>query len=202
MAATVAFLLLRRRAGARTRLPRLRPPSTVVAMEPGAGTPAGRPRRRKSGQREGREEQRAAGAAPARGLLALSLAVRLACCFSVRTSFVPDEYWQSLEVAHRAAFGYPGTAGVGGGRALLPVPPVESLTARQIREPDLGVGRGPAQPSLPAALRRPLQGAAAAGQGRGAATGEGPRRVGEGVGWPPAFFPPPPPGSSWWAAKA
>ncbi|XP_039195883.1 GPI mannosyltransferase 3 isoform X4 [Crotalus tigris] len=78
----------------------------VVAMEPVARTPAGRPRRRKLGQREGREEQRAAGAAPARGLLALSLAVRLACCFSVRTSFVPDEYWQSLEVAHRAAFGY------------------------------------------------------------------------------------------------
>ncbi|KAL7980276.1 hypothetical protein Chor_014605 [Crotalus horridus] len=155
----------------------------VVAMEPVARTPAGRPRRRKSGQREGREEQRAAGAAPARGLLALSLAVRLACCFSVRTSFVPDEYWQSLEVAHRAAFGYPGTAGVGGGRALLPIPPVESLTARQIREPDLGVGRGPAQPSLPAALRRPLQGAAAAGQGRGTATGEGPRRI-----WLPRVF--------------
>ncbi|KAM3828390.1 GPI mannosyltransferase 3 isoform 2-T2 [Vipera latastei] len=74
-------------------------PSMAVVTEPGAGTSAGRPRRRKSGQREEqREEQRAAGATPARGLLALSLAVRLACCFSVRTSFVPDEYWQSLEI--------------------------------------------------------------------------------------------------------
>lgn len=117
-------MLLRRRVEpAQARGPVFRAcalPSMVVAMEPGAGTPAGRLRRRKSGQREGREEQRAARAAPARGLLVLSLAVRLACCFSVRTSFVPDEYWQSLEVAHRAAFGYPGTAGVGGGRAFCP----------------------------------------------------------------------------------
>ncbi|PIK52103.1 putative GPI mannosyltransferase 3-like [Apostichopus japonicus] len=25
----------------------------------------------------------------------------------VQTSFVPDEYWQSLEVAHKTTFGYP-----------------------------------------------------------------------------------------------
>ncbi|XP_070618337.1 GPI mannosyltransferase 3 isoform X2 [Erythrolamprus reginae] len=63
-------------------------------------------RRRKAVRRtEGREGQ---GAGPSGGLLPLSLALRLACCLSVRTSFVPDEYWQSLEVAHRAAFGYGG----------------------------------------------------------------------------------------------
>ncbi|NXB73485.1 PIGB mannosyltransferase, partial [Donacobius atricapilla] len=39
-------------------------------------------------------------AAPA-PLLALALALRTLNCFLVRTSFVPDEYWQSLEVAHR-----------------------------------------------------------------------------------------------------
>ncbi|XP_014670540.1 PREDICTED: GPI mannosyltransferase 3-like [Priapulus caudatus] len=31
---------------------------------------------------------------------------RVVSAFVVRTSFVPDEYWQSLEVAHRVAFGY------------------------------------------------------------------------------------------------
>lgn len=34
------------------------------------------------------------------------LAVRLASVFLVQTFYVPDEYWQSLEVAHRLAFGY------------------------------------------------------------------------------------------------
>ncbi|XP_058130543.1 GPI mannosyltransferase 3 [Anopheles ziemanni] len=34
------------------------------------------------------------------------LAVRIASVFLVTTWFVPDEYWQSLEVAHRLAFGY------------------------------------------------------------------------------------------------
>ncbi|TNN87471.1 GPI mannosyltransferase 3 [Liparis tanakae] len=28
-------------------------------------------------------------------------------CFLVQTSFVPDEYWQSLEVSHRMVFEYP-----------------------------------------------------------------------------------------------
>ncbi|XP_061450809.1 GPI mannosyltransferase 3 isoform X2 [Rhineura floridana] len=32
--------------------------------------------------------------------------LRLLNCFLVQTSFVPDEYWQSLEVAHRMAFNY------------------------------------------------------------------------------------------------
>ena len=31
---------------------------------------------------------------------------RLLNCYLVRTWFVPDEYWQSQEVAHRLAFGY------------------------------------------------------------------------------------------------
>ncbi|XP_060657929.1 GPI mannosyltransferase 3 isoform X1 [Drosophila nasuta] len=36
----------------------------------------------------------------------LILAVRLASVFIVQTYFVPDEYWQSLEVAHKLTFGY------------------------------------------------------------------------------------------------
>lgn len=32
---------------------------------------------------------------------------RLINCFLVQTSFVPDEYWQSLEVSHRMVFKYP-----------------------------------------------------------------------------------------------
>nr|XP_036215464.1 GPI mannosyltransferase 3 isoform X2 [Bactrocera oleae] len=36
----------------------------------------------------------------------LILAVRLASVFIVQTSYVPDEYWQSLEVAHKLTFGY------------------------------------------------------------------------------------------------
>ncbi|XP_053677771.1 GPI mannosyltransferase 3 [Anopheles nili] len=34
------------------------------------------------------------------------VALRVASVFLVTTWFVPDEYWQSLEVAHRLAFGY------------------------------------------------------------------------------------------------
>ncbi|NXV68438.1 PIGB mannosyltransferase, partial [Molothrus ater] len=48
-------------------------------------------------------------AAPA-SLLALTLALRTLNCFLVQTSFVPDEYWQSLEVAHRMVFKYPSPA--------------------------------------------------------------------------------------------
>lgn len=36
---------------------------------------------------------------------ALILAVRLASVFVVKTYYVPDEYWQSLEVAHKLTFG-------------------------------------------------------------------------------------------------
>lgn len=32
---------------------------------------------------------------------------RLMNCFLVQTSFVPDEYWQSLEVSHHMVFKYP-----------------------------------------------------------------------------------------------
>lgn len=34
------------------------------------------------------------------------LFVRLASIYLVQTFFVPDEYWQSLEVAHNLGFGY------------------------------------------------------------------------------------------------
>ncbi|GAB0090424.1 Mannosyltransferase [Sergentomyia squamirostris] len=36
----------------------------------------------------------------------LLLAVRLFSVFFVKTSYVPDEYWQSLEVAHKIVYGY------------------------------------------------------------------------------------------------
>ncbi|CAJ0933141.1 unnamed protein product [Ranitomeya imitator] len=36
-----------------------------------------------------------------------AVAFRVLNCFLVRTSFVPDEYWQSLEVAHNMTFQYP-----------------------------------------------------------------------------------------------
>ncbi|KAJ0002118.1 hypothetical protein NQD34_001914 [Periophthalmus magnuspinnatus] len=35
------------------------------------------------------------------------VAFRLVNCFLVQTSFVPDEYWQSLEVSHHMVFKYP-----------------------------------------------------------------------------------------------
>lgn len=38
-------------------------------------------------------------------ILLFFVALRLASVFLVRTWYVPDEYWQSLEVAHRLAFG-------------------------------------------------------------------------------------------------
>ena len=39
-------------------------------------------------------------------LLAALVAFRVASAVLNQTSFVPDEYWQSLEVAHRITFGY------------------------------------------------------------------------------------------------
>ncbi|XP_022184828.2 GPI mannosyltransferase 3 [Nilaparvata lugens] len=38
-------------------------------------------------------------------LLVLSL-VRILSIYMIQTSFVPDEYWQSLEIAHKMVFGY------------------------------------------------------------------------------------------------
>ena len=35
------------------------------------------------------------------------LIFRVASALACRTAFVPDEHWQSLEVAHRLVFGYP-----------------------------------------------------------------------------------------------
>ncbi|KAK4821366.1 hypothetical protein QYF61_018904, partial [Mycteria americana] len=82
------------RARARARRPeavRLRKRRSVLYSAPG-----------------GAAGQRGAGAAggPA-PLLALTVALRTLNCFLVQTSFVPDEYWQSLEVAHRMVFKYP-----------------------------------------------------------------------------------------------
>lgn len=39
-------------------------------------------------------------------VVVFSVAFRLINCFLVQTSFVPDEYWQSLEVSHRMVFNY------------------------------------------------------------------------------------------------
>ncbi|XP_051678315.1 GPI mannosyltransferase 3 isoform X1 [Oryctolagus cuniculus] len=39
-------------------------------------------------------------------LVFFTIALRILNCFLVQTSFVPDEYWQSLEVAHRMVFNY------------------------------------------------------------------------------------------------
>ncbi|XP_072236599.1 GPI mannosyltransferase 3 isoform X1 [Leuresthes tenuis] len=39
-------------------------------------------------------------------VVAFSVAFRLINCVLVQTSFVPDEYWQSLEVSHRMVFNY------------------------------------------------------------------------------------------------
>ena len=36
----------------------------------------------------------------------VALAVRVAIALATRTFFQPDEYFQSLEVAHHAVFGY------------------------------------------------------------------------------------------------
>ena len=38
--------------------------------------------------------------------LAILLVIRLISVYVVQTYYVPDEYWQSLEVAHNIAFGY------------------------------------------------------------------------------------------------
>lgn len=40
-------------------------------------------------------------------LVLFTIALRILNCFLVQTSFVPDEYWQSLEVAHHMVFRYP-----------------------------------------------------------------------------------------------
>ncbi|XP_060240753.1 GPI mannosyltransferase 3 isoform X2 [Meriones unguiculatus] len=39
-------------------------------------------------------------------LVLFTIALRMFNCFLVQTSFVPDEYWQSLEVAHHIVFRY------------------------------------------------------------------------------------------------
>lgn len=38
-------------------------------------------------------------------VLLLFLIIRIASVFLVKTFFVPDEYWQSLEVGHKIVFG-------------------------------------------------------------------------------------------------
>ncbi|GIZ01878.1 GPI mannosyltransferase 3 [Caerostris extrusa] len=39
-------------------------------------------------------------------ILFIILVIRLLSVIIVRSSFVPDEYWQSLEVSHKITFGY------------------------------------------------------------------------------------------------
>lgn len=68
----------------------------------------------------------------AAGLGWCSVALRLLNCLLVQTSFVPDEYWQALEVAHRLVFRYPfqacpGTGAGGGGGAPGPLLSLGSL---------------------------------------------------------------------------
>lgn len=56
---------------------------------------------------EGREET-SRGAHDWNWTLFLCLLVyRVLSALTCRTAFVPDEHWQSLEVAHRLVFGYP-----------------------------------------------------------------------------------------------
>nr|XP_028562725.1 GPI mannosyltransferase 3 isoform X4 [Podarcis muralis]XP_028562726.1 GPI mannosyltransferase 3 isoform X4 [Podarcis muralis] len=69
------------------------------------------PRRRRHGSRAGgRRRRREADPAALVGeniyLCLFTITVRLLNCFLVQTSFVPDEYWQSLEVAHHMVFNY------------------------------------------------------------------------------------------------
>lgn len=46
-------------------------------------------------------------------LLAFLLVFRMCNAVLSYSAFVPDEYWQSLEVAHRMVFGYPNRSGWG-----------------------------------------------------------------------------------------
>lgn len=39
-------------------------------------------------------------------VVSVILCVRILSVFLVRTWYVPDEYWQTLEVAHKQVFGY------------------------------------------------------------------------------------------------
>ncbi|XP_071899454.1 GPI mannosyltransferase 3 isoform X2 [Anas platyrhynchos] len=102
----------------RSRKRRAAAPAPPPPMEAAAGPllPRGRPqavrlRRRRSvlyGAGRGAAAQPGAGAAGGTSALtALAVGVRVLNCALVRSSFVPDEYWQALEVAHRLAFGYP-----------------------------------------------------------------------------------------------
>ncbi|KAL1467204.1 hypothetical protein MTO96_042333, partial [Rhipicephalus appendiculatus] len=43
---------------------------------------------------------------PKKFFLFMFVLFRCGGAFFVRTAFVPDEYWQSLEVAHKFVFGY------------------------------------------------------------------------------------------------
>ncbi|KAJ1805580.1 hypothetical protein LPJ75_005271 [Coemansia sp. RSA 2598] len=60
----------------------------------------------RDGSGVGNSARTARGAATGSLVLALSLALRLANVCLVQTFIHPDETWQSLEVAHRAVFGY------------------------------------------------------------------------------------------------
>jgi len=98
---------------------------------------------------------------------------RIANALAIRTAFSPDEYWQSLEVAHRLVFRW-------GYQATPPpaLPPVILLAhadclvqttvsfAAQIWPSHLGVGRGSAwlRPSAAVCTALPVAGLARLGQ--------------------------------------
>ena len=60
-----------------------------------------------SGQELGRKSDARTSCSLPGVWLAAVVILRLASAVLNQTAFVPDEYWQSLEIAHRMVFGYP-----------------------------------------------------------------------------------------------
>ena len=107
--------------------------------------------------------------------LLVALAVRLTIALTIRTAFAPDEFWQSIEVAHRMVFGCAAAARRAppplsvcccpcAAASYAPHCPVSS-NVMQLRPPDLGMGGRPAQLRAPAAVCSPLRGTAGAAVG-------------------------------------
>ena len=108
---------------------------------------------------------------------------RIVNALVIRTAFSPDEYWQSLEVAHRIVFGcaftysaspehflpmlHLGTTTADGDAISTTAcaPRVTVLAVPQVRALDLGVGSRPARSCAPVTVRGALPAAAAGGLG-------------------------------------